>query len=66
MAHRIEISDNNAVSIYSDEHVEPIIHQPVWPDGRVWTDAIEARKWAEGYVNMLETGEPFSPNAPVF
>lgn len=65
MAIRIDVLDNNRVELFNDGEDVPFFYQDSWPDGRVWTDANEARLWAEGYVNMLETGEPFSPNDPV-
>lgn len=64
MTHRIEVLENNAVSIFKDDEPVAIIHQPTWPDGTEWASAEESTIWAENFVRTLEEGIPFSPNGP--
>lgn len=49
---RFEIDENNAVSIFQDDNVTPIIFQPNWPNGQSWS-ASEAQGWAAQYIASL-------------
>jgi hypothetical protein len=65
MSIRIEILENNTVELFNDTQEAPFIRQPHWPNGAAWSDADEARSWAEAYVEAVEVPEaPFAPSGP--
>lgn len=46
MTYRYEVNENNEVFIFSNEQVEPLIYQPYWPNGELFT-AEEANSWGD-------------------
>lgn len=65
MSIRIEILENNTVELFNDAQEAPFIRQPQWPSGDAWTDAAEARSWAEMYVESMEVDTaPYAPMGP--
>jgi hypothetical protein len=65
MSNRIEILDNNTVEIFAEGSDVPFLRQPNWPNQSPWTDAAEARAWAEMYVESMEVADaPYAPNGP--
>jgi hypothetical protein len=65
MSYRIEILENNTVELFINTQEAPFIRQPSWPNQTPWTDATEARSWAEMYIESLEVADaPYAPNGP--
>jgi hypothetical protein len=66
MANRYEIEkDTNAVFVYYDDSDIPGLYQPDWPNGTPWSDAKEARQWAEMFIESIEIEEaPHAPSGP--
>jgi hypothetical protein len=64
MTVRYEIDTDNAVKVfYPDSHVASL-YQPTWPNGDAWTDAAEAKTWAELYLASInDESAPYAPNA---
>lgn len=58
MAYRYEVNENNEVFIYTDEQEEPIIHQPFWPNGELFTKE-EAENWGKTKVSAFDPNFEF-------
>lgn len=65
MSNRIEILDNNTVEIFAEGSDVPFLRQPTWPNQTPWADAIEARSWADMFVESIEVADaPYAPVGP--
>jgi hypothetical protein len=65
MSIRIEILENNTVELFNEGQEAPFLRQPTYPNGAAFADGVDARSWAEAYVEAIEVPDaPFAPSGP--